>query len=377
MLIDASQVRAEEANAVTDYLCKSVEDALLDDRHPTDEILAEVEDDSVAWVSQALDALQRRMLVMLRGGLDHAALVKAVPDDPLAHCRDLEHRARTAPPGSLSLAEYMDIVDCLMMRYLPPSVALSVAKRQAVKQYVAGFIRDEIKDPAAGTPDKARAMIAALTGTLAEAKRRWTLHPTDEARIRLAETQGARMMTDLTAATRSRIQKVILDAERRRVVSGYATYAGPPLAQALADEFGTINRDWRRIAVTETANNAADGYLSARGVGQQVRWLAHPGACVGCATWHATVFTIVDPAKPDKDPYTEVWPGKAVMNVGRSLAKRKRLDDGTLVDRPADEFVIPVISLHPHCRCSWVPVSTHLLTEKQRRILDEEEIQHV
>ncbi len=347
MLIDAREVNPDAANAAVEFLCKSVEASILWERHPTDPILAEVEDLSTEWMVRRLGLIEQEASRAFFG--DWPMMTKALPaDDP---CQDLERRIRGAEPGSLPFTIYLQVIDCWLKRHLPEKAAIGLAQRQAVKQYVAGMLRHRIVAP---TPEEAQIAVASLPGSLQQAQvNDWQLTAEDTARLDLAQAQAARHVTDITAATRSRLQRVILDAERERLVQHRQGLQHPRLQQTLQDTFQDLDRDWRRLAVSETSINASDGRVAATPIGEKLQWLAHPGACRYCRSQHLKIFLVVSASKVDKDPETEIWPGKLAMNMGRAIAKRKRTEHG-LVDRTDDELVTPVIPAHPECRCNWV-----------------------
>jgi hypothetical protein len=124
----------------------------------------------------------------------------------------------------------------------------------------------------------------------------------------------------------------------------------------LFDEFGQLNRDFRRIAVTEAGECCNTGYIMAQSPGTKVRRQeAYRGVCDFCKSISGKVFTVVDPAKLDKDGDTKVWAGKT--NIGRSAAPRRR-QGGGLVERPSSEMWWVASGVqHPHCRGSWLPVT--------------------
>ena len=167
--------------------------------------------------------------------------------------------------------------------------------------------------------------------------------------IEVAQANAARLVTDISALTRSRMKKIIIEAEKRRIMDGTETFAPAPLAQELADTFGDLNRDWRRIACTEVATNSADGFLASMRLGTWVEWLAHAGCCDACRQFNGRHFRVVRSTANDRDMNTDVWAGKTIVNIGRSAAKRKRLEDGTMTDRTPDEMLVPAIPLHPTC----------------------------
>lgn len=355
MILDCTHIPTGPSNTAMEYLCKSVEEHGLFHPHPTDRLMAAMEDASTWWVTHALQGI--KVLAIQAFGLGDAdslrgLLKKADPEHVGPKCRQLERKLATTEPGTLSLPEYLDVLDCWLWKYLPPAVSTAHAHRQAMQQYLAGWAR-QVETPKSA--DQARAIVEALPTTVGEASPQYPLTSLDRARIQVAQASAARYVQRLTAQTRAALQDVIINAERRRIAHAHDRYDLRPLEQQLRDSFGDLNRDWRRIAVTETAINANDAYLSRFQPGAQVKWLIHPGACVYCESQKNKVFTVVAPDHPRKDPYTMVWVGKFAENVGRALAKRKRLESGELTDRSLDELVVPVIPAHPGCRCLYVP----------------------
>lgn len=358
MLLDLTYTHDEASNAAIEYLCKSVEDSLLFAAHPTDALLGAVEDLSYVWLNAALTALYDRALWVFTG--QGGILKKAtMPDDgPEQRCRKLEAQVKDAIPGTLPMSTYLAIVDCLMSQYMPIAVLESEAQRQSVRQYMAGQYRQrkpgqygDVKEAALRLPE-----------SIPQAVQTGLVHPIDEARLRVAQASAVRHVQDLSQAARSKMRRVVIDAERERINNRTAAFSPQRVQQALLDNFAELNRDWRRIAVSETGMNAADAFLGASANGETVRWMAHPGACAYCQSMSGRIFTVVAPEAPDKDPETQVWAGKHVLNIGRAISKRKRTEAG-LVERGADEHVVPAILAHPSCRCQWVH---HIAAMRQR-----------
>ncbi len=349
LFLDISHVPEEQSNAAIEFLCRSVEAPLLWDPHPTDALLGAVQLLASYWMEKILTRLYDQALWVLTG--QGGILKKAeLLEGPEQRCKRLESQVRQAVPGTLPMSTYLEIVDCLMTQYLPPAVMENHAQRQAVRQYMAGQYRQ--RRP--GKYGDAKETAAKLPETLPQAIQTGRIHPIDEARVRVAQASAIRQVRDLSQAARSKMQRIIIDAERERIATRHAAFSPQRVQQALLDNFAELNRDWRRIAATETAINAADGQLMATRAGERVRWLSHPGACSYCQSIHGRVFTVVSPEKPNKDPETEMWAGKHALNIGRAVAPKKRTDAG-LVERTRDELVVPAIPVHPHCYCILVP----------------------
>jgi hypothetical protein len=132
--------------------------------------------------------------------------------------------------------------------------------------------------------------------------------------------------------------------------------AAESLQGRLLDTFGTMNRDWRRIAVTEATENVNQGFVASCAPGDKLKRVErYRGACPFCRKIDGTVVTVVDPAKADKDGDTEIWVGKT--NVGRSASPMRRGVAGLERRAPEELWWIAAGAMHPHCRGSWVRVT--------------------
>ncbi|GEM48720.1 hypothetical protein [Deinococcus cellulosilyticus] len=143
--------------------------------------------------------------------------------------------------------------------------------------------------------------------------------------IRFAQAKAGEYITSLSQRTRTQVKQVLYQHE--------LSHGSPlELAQRLNDQFRVLNRDWRRIALTETSNNRAQGFLGSIPAGEQVEFSAALDCCDRCQAYHKTVWTVVSPEATDRDPDRHVWVGKTWQDGGAA------------------------ISMHPHCRCRWMPV---------------------
>ncbi|ABW35126.1 Phage Mu-F related protein (plasmid) [Deinococcus geothermalis DSM 11300] len=106
------------------------------------------------------------------------------------------------------------------------------------------------------------------------------------------------------------------------------------LASDLTQRFGTLNRDARRLAITEIAFARANGFLAGVPAGEEVAWFAAKGCCPACQRLDGRKFRVV---RGPGDPEKEVWAGK--HNAGLPANAR-----------------VPAIPYHPNCRCRWVRV---------------------
>lgn len=190
-----------------------------------------------------------------------------------------------------------------------------------------------------------RAVVVANLPTKIEvARRTWGLTPRDEEAIRFSEEHSAEYVTDLTDRMREQVQETVTQGLQEKLPP-------PQLAQRLLEEYGALNRDWRRVALTETATAVSNGYLAQQDPGE----LVVGDSAVDCCEWCAEhiqnrVFRLLPepPAEPtEADSWECVWVGKT--NVGRSKYRVKK--DGTV--RTSAEMWHPAIPAHPHCRCRW------------------------
>jgi hypothetical protein len=253
------------------------------------------------------------------------------------------------PRADYTLDDWMLYVDWLIQEYLPDGVIATEAEYLAVRAQIAGKVNATLEARKL-TPVNVSKILAVLphqfsqipTGVLTER----------EAHIlRFANRETANLITALTAQTRQQMKAVLINGIRR-ITLGDKQGTWQKLHSELFDTFGDLNRDWRRVAITESGNATNVGYLSTFKPGQKVkREEAYAGCCPFCASIRGKVLTVVADDKEEKDWDNEVWPSK--NNVGRSASPRKRVG-GVLIPRTPDElWSIPAGTVHPHCRGSW------------------------
>lgn len=169
-----------------------------------------------------------------------------------------------------------------------------------------------------------------------------SLPPSSQQSLDWAKVHGAQIVTRMTEKAR----QVVLDALVSSQMSGANHHE---LSRVLLEKLGTLNRDWRRIAITETAMAISSGQLaSVADSGEwEAIWVAGPKACAFCQRMNGRTFRVVRADSPVKDPDTDVWPGKT--NVGRSASLHRR--DGS--KRTKEELWQPAQPAHPLCMCSW------------------------
>jgi hypothetical protein len=183
--------------------------------------------------------------------------------------------------------------------------------------------------------------------------------------IQFAKQRSAENITQMNNEIKAQVRKVIANGLQQKK---------SPLvvAQELFHKFKDQQKDWRRIAITESNIAAGEGYMQRLIEDQKLRnkketkllGQSAVDACPWCKeNIHGKVFNLVtrDQAPVDKpdDPKwnTDLWSGK--NNIGRSYTKRKWVvnADGskTLVDRPESEKAKATFGAHPNCRCWFIP----------------------
>lgn len=261
----------------------------------------------------------------------------------------IEEHLRSRDPAKYTVDDWMLLVDWIVKRYLPPGVIASEAEYLAVKSTILGRIEAAGRVP----PEKA-VHVASAAPTTAGALP-WRLSEMENSVIEFARARAAEFITDLGDRTRHRIKQIIVNHEQLRAWGDKGATLHK-LESQLLDEFAVLNRDWRRIALTESARDVNEGFIASLPAGTKVKRIeAYEGACTFCRHIHGRVFTVVPPDKEPKDGATEVWIGKT--NMDRSASPRKRVGD-ELVERTPEEMWWPAAGVqHPNCRGTWQRVT--------------------
>jgi hypothetical protein len=254
------------------------------------------------------------------------------------------------PPESLTLDDWMMVVDYITQRYLAPDDLRTEADWLVTRSAMMGRLQAELLEPP--TPAAADHILARLPDPrlFMRGMTREQKAALDFGRLRCAEA-----VTDLSDDARRRMRNLVVD-HQEAVFTGDLAGAAEALQSKILDAFGTLNRDWRRIAVTEAGENAGQGFVAAQPPGTRIKRVEqYRGACSYCRSIDGRIMTVVAADKADKDGETEVWLGKT--NRGRSASPRKRLG-GELVERePEERFWVAAGTMHPHCRGAWVVVT--------------------
>lgn len=331
-------------------------------------------DDGI-WKPHESPLLKRLIELFTQRGLDHIAAAK---DGLQAWQAGKNHTPSPAPmalpPGMLqrwsadelslaklylsslpvaqwTLDDHMLCIDMVVQTHLSPEVLQPEAEWLAVRAGMMGKVQANMAADA--TPKQADAILAALPSTVAGAVMQFALQPQQVAALDFARVRAVENVRALSEIVRHKMRTLVA-ADLEQKAFGNIPAGTSSLQTKLLDAFGELNRDWRRIAVTEAGEAQTQGYIASLAPGTKVKRVErYDNACAFCRRIDGKVVTVVAASAPDKDPDTMVWPGK--NNIGRSASPRKRVGDLLVEREPHELWVIPAGLAHPHCRGRWLP----------------------
>lgn len=254
------------------------------------------------------------------------------------------------PPEKWTIDDHMLAVDLTVQKYLPADVVKTEAEWMSTRAGLMGKVQANLdKDPSPAAADK---ILTAMPSTVAGAMLKFALSPSELSMLDFARARAVENVRSLTDDVRHRMRSTVMQHLEHQATAGPV---GSSLQTKLADQFGILNRDWRRIAITEAGEAQLQGLVATLPHGTKVKRVEqYAGACAFCRKIDGRVATVVDPAKLEKDGENEIWIGK--NNVGRSASPKKRVGD-VLVPRDPDEmWHLPAGLSHPNCRGRWIVV---------------------
>lgn len=303
--------------------------------------LAKVQEELNAWADGLRHApaagapLSRPDGLMLRWSTDELDLVRLY--------------LTNLPPAAFTLDDWGLVIDYLVHRYLPLNDLRTDAEWLSVRSAIMGRVQANIDGHVSLAA--ADTLVAAAPLTVGAAQSAFNFGGKFNAILEFGRARCVDQVVSLSASTRSRLKRVILE-HQMGVLERNPLATRQSLTQKLFDEFGTLNRDWRRIAVTEAGENANQGLIASLAPDSRVRRVeAYKGACAYCKKIDGRVMTVVDPATPKKNGELQVWVGK--NNIGRSSAPRRRVGSVLIERQPSERWWVPAGTVHPHCRGSW------------------------
>ena len=258
----------------------------------------------------------------------------------------------SVPPAQWTLDDHMMAIDLTMQTLLAPADLVAEAEWLAVRAGMMGKVQANMA--AAPTVKQADAILAALPFTIAGAEQHFQLKPAERSVLNFARVRAAEHVTSLADGARHKMRS-IMAADLEQKVLGTPPTGDSSLQTKLLDAFGELNRDWRRIAITEAGEAQLQGLVASMKPGAKLKRVEqYKGACAFCRKIDGLVVTVVTAGAPKKNPDTEIWPGK--NNIGRSASPRKRVGDVLVEREPHEMWQVPAGLVHPHCRGRWLHV---------------------
>lgn len=293
-----------------------------------------------------LDGVRKELLAWMDGSRHQPGALLPRPDGTMGRWTANEMRLvqlylASLPEESWSLDDHMLMVDLVCQRHLPADDMRTEAEWLAQRAVLMGKVQKELGELTLAQADKV--LQAPPPGGLGQLQRRV---------LEFAQNRAAEHVTSLADQARHQLRGIVARHVEARQLG---QERGHSLETELLDTFGMLNRDWRRIAVTEAVEAQNQGYVAAQPPGTKLKRFEHyKSACSWCKKIDGMVVEVVSPDAPDKDGERQVWVGKT--NVGRSAAARKRQGDMLVERDPSERYWIAAGAQHPHCRGAWLPV---------------------
>ncbi|EBO9898478.1 hypothetical protein EF72_21310 [Salmonella enterica] len=255
------------------------------------------------------------------------------------------------PAPAWELSDHLMALELALQTYMPEDAMVTEATWLAAKSTMMGKVQQNWLNQNEPTTKDANKLLEKMPGSLVEASY-FPLSKKERIAMEFATNRAIDNVVALADNTRRQMRQIVSEDYMKRQ---NGDTSGPSLQSQLFDTFGELNRDWRRIAITEAGEAQLQGFIAGAKPGDKVKRIEqYADACPFCKKIHGVIATVVSPGKQNKDPDTEIWPGK--NNIGRAAAPRKRVG-GALVPRPKEEmYWLPAGLAHPHCRGRWVPV---------------------
>jgi hypothetical protein len=345
LLLDISSLQDAPANAGLELLHKAMAEGDGFPPHENPYLTQLVELFHQRGVTQ-LDAMWNELLDILHGkhAFDPNALHGRLTPAELSL---LEQLLRMGDPNQYTINDWMALVDYWMERYLPHEFAVTQAYWMTARSVFMGRMQAAMAKPPAQT-------VIEQALTIAEKQ---PVTPTIAKIIEFGQVHCAENIVSMADSAKHKIKKTIISHLEEKAMAGQTFTTGlEGLQTKLFDEFGVMNKDWRRIAVTEAGEMANQAYVAGQPPGSKLKRVEmYKDACAFCAKINGLVVTVVDPAQKFKDPWKHVWAGKT--NIGRSSSPMKKLGD-KLVPRSPEELWWSAAGVqHPNCRGSWIPAN--------------------
>ena len=282
-----------------------------------------------AWVEEGIYQAGLRFLREFTGailGRKNPTISKADTPKPPGWGEVMKLFESQAPPEE-QMATWSSLVETFAKTLLPGHTVAEKAAVWALQSNLLHVIGERVK---------------AVTTPGAWDLYAHTLPPAGKEVLHWTKIRGAQFITNMKDSAKKEVLAALV--ENRLAGGNHHEFS-----KTLLERMGKLNRDWRRIAITETAMAVSSGQLAtvADSGEWEAIWVAGPQACPFCKKMNHRTFQIVRADHPKLDGDKQVWPGK--HNVGRSPSLHRK--DGTT--RTKDELWYPCQPAHPNCACVW------------------------
>jgi hypothetical protein len=356
LFVDLIEMGERSTNDALEMLCKATHDHDGDIWQPMDSpLIARLVELFTQRGLDRLDAFRTELLAWHAGARHRPGERMARPAGAMERWNDAERELvklylEHLPPAQWSLDDHMMSIDFLAQRYLPLDDMRTEAEWLATRSSLMGRVQANMDGV---TAKQADVLLAAMPSTVQAAMDQFGGTPAQATTMQFAATRCAENVRNLANDARHRMRTTIAD-HVQALELGAPVVGGSSLETKLLDQFGTLNRDMRRIAVTEAGEAQTQGYVSSMPPGTKVKRVEqYRNACAFCRRIDGRVVTIVEPGAADKDWDTQIWAGK--NNIGRSASPRKRVGSVFKEREPEEMWTVPAGLVHPHCRGRWVP----------------------
>lgn len=263
------------------------------------------------------------------------------------------------PDGSTFTLHELEIINNFIrdeLKIVPTEIEAAV-----VRSYIIGNIISAMQE---AKEAKKVFDFAALPKTVVEMAKKYKLTPQEINSVNYAISNVGNQIAGITDEARKIIAQKVIEA---RFEGRSHEELALDLFHEVTDTDRNLNRDWRRVSITEASSCTSNGFIEACNEGEKVIGVSQPGACEYCMDKiNGKVYTVRKNPPPDYrnlDPTskeykeiakiweTQIWFGKT--NIGRSSSLKKKSSNGDYELRDHHDQWMPTIPAHPFGRCYW------------------------
>jgi hypothetical protein len=164
---------------------------------------------------------------------------------------------RSLPPSEFTFDDWGLLIDYLVQRYLPADDMRSESEWLAARAALMGRL-EAARGPAISQAVADNALAAAAAAPAGDA--------VAAAVVAYGNARCSENVVALTDSMRHRLKRAVMADAESRLLGNRSPHT---LQTKLLDEFGALNRDWRRIAVTEAGEIANQGLILSLASGSQ------------------------------------------------------------------------------------------------------------